>query len=719
MQKACCFWFALWILCVAAATAATNLPDTAAAGAETAPLAEQSAEDPAPVAADLAAAASAEQNAVKLDTMPPQAPSPAEPAAGPAAPAAADVSATQPGVDNAVAPDSTGELPAAVAAPPVNVEVVSRAQQDLLLDLPLSGQPVNGQDTPSASELISISLDAVPVPDVVNMFARISGANIIVAGSFTNLFVTANLKNVEWKSALNLALGSVNLSTIEDPSGIIMVVTSEMYQQKLKQIEETKPLVTRTFVLRYMNAVDLVEQIKLLKILSPRGTIITSQGKEQHNASMKSTSLTTDIQNPSITTEVIVSDIREYVDRVGDLIEKLDKREPQVFIEARIIDIITSDSKKLGFDWAMLDRFGVTAGLTDLKWTFSDESEKVNTTANSDNQYDRRAATDVINKRFNISGQPYEESVTSYEEQPPGSGNWVSKTVVTPTRTISDSIEAGRNVEALRGYNATDTTLETKMGAAFLTVSEASLFLSALQKSNNANMISHPLLIVGNKVEAKIHVGERYPTVFTEKTTDSTGGISRDSYSEKVEWNDLGLTLWVIPEIDSETQVVRMTVNPQMSTWVKDITTPQGSVYPVISTRHLSSRVNVPTMHTVVIGGLMEDSKSKKESRVPILGDIPLIGLLFRHTEDVVERSNLLIMLTPTILDENEPLTGLEVIGQQAMSEFDYTPLDPKSAPAVVEADQTNAAPAGAEPDEAAVTATNAAAKADQGEPAP
>lgn len=719
MQKACCFWFALWILCVAAATAATNLPDTAAAGAETAPLAEQSAEDPAPVAADLAAAASAEQNAVKLDTMPPQAPSPAEPAAGPAAPAAADVSATQPGVDNAVAPDSTGELPAAVAAPPVNVEVVSRAQQDLLLDLPLSGQPVNGQDTPSASELISISLDAVPVPDVVNMFARISGANIIVAGSFTNLFVTANLKNVEWKSALNLALGSVNLSTIEDPSGIIMVVTSEMYQQKLKQIEETKPLVTRTFVLRYMNAVDLVEQIKLLKILSPRGTIITSQGKEQHNASMKSTSLTTDIQNPSITTEVIVSDIREYVDRVGDLIEKLDKREPQVFIEARIIDIITSDSKKLGFDWAMLDRFGVTAGLTDLKWTFSDESEKVNTTANSDNQYDRRAATDVINKRFNISGQPYEESVTSYEEQPPGSGNWVSKTVVTPTRTISDSIEAGRNVEALRGYNATDTTLETKMGAAFLTVSEASLFLSALKKSNNANMISHPLLIVGNKVEAKIHVGERYPTVFTEKTTDSTGGISRDSYSEKVEWNDLGLTLWVIPEIDSETQVVRMTVNPQMSTWVKDITTPQGSVYPVISTRHLSSRVNVPTMHTVVIGGLMEDSKSKKESRVPILGDIPLIGLLFRHTEDVVERSNLLIMLTPTILDENEPLTGLEVIGQQAMSEFDYTPLDPKSAPAVVEADQTNAAPAGAEPDEAAVTATNAAAKADQGEPAP
>jgi type II secretory pathway component GspD/PulD (secretin) len=640
------------------------------------------------------------------------------------APAATDVSETampesMPTAEPVAAAPASAEpeiVEVVVTPPAVNVEVIPATSEEVLLDLPLGARPTNGNGR-APTELISISLDAVPVPDVVNMFSRISGANIIVAGTFTNLYITANLKNVEWRSALNLALGSVNLSTIEDPSGIIMVVTSEMYQQKLKQIEETKPLVTRSFVLRYMNAVDLVEQIKALKILSPRGTIITSQSKEQHHASMKSTSLSTDvIQNPSITTEVIVSDIREYVDRVGALIEKLDKREPQVFIEARIIDVIVNDSKKLGFDWAMLDRFGVTAGLTDLKWTFSDESKQANTLANTDNQYDRRNATDMINKRYNISGQPYEESVTTYEEQPPGSGNWVSRTTVTPTRQISDTIALGRNIESQRRYDTSDTTLETKMGTAFLTVSEASLFLSALKKSNNANMISHPLLIVGNKVEAKIHVGERYPTVFTEKTTDSTGGIARDSYSEQVEWNDLGLTLWVIPEIDTEAHVVRMTVNPQMSTWVKDITTPQGSVYPVISTRHLSSRVNVPSTHTVVIGGLMEDSKSQKESRVPILGDIPLLGLLLRHTEDVVERSNLLIMLTPTILDESEPLTGLEAIGQKVISELEYTPLNPKPAsPSQEDAAQTNVVSTAADekPDSTAEAKTDTATKAE------
>lgn len=551
--------------------------------------------------------------------------------------------------------------------------------EPVVLELSI-GSDIKDGATSTTNSSISIALDSVPVAGVIDMFSRISGANIILSGAFTNHFVTATLKNVEWKSALNLVLGSVNLSMIEDPSGIIMVVSSEVYQQKLSQIEEAKPLVTRTFALCYMNAVDLVEQIKLLKVLSPRGTIITSQSKEQHHANMKSSSLESNIQNPAITTEVVVSDIREYVDKVADLIKQLDKREPQVFIEARIIDVRTSGGSKIGFDWSMLDRFGVTAGLSDLTWSFSDESESIRGTANKDRTFDNRSTRDDVNKRYNIYGQPYEESVTTYDEQPPGSGNWAAKTVVTPTRTITDSIFAGRDVEADKSYTSTDTRLEAKMGTAFLTVSEASLFLSALKQDANANMISHPLLVVGNKVEAKIHVGERYPSVFSEKTIDSSSGISRDTYSEKVEWNDLGLTLWVIPEIDKEANMVRMTVDPQMSTWVKDITTPQGSVYPVISTRHLSSRVNVPSTHTVVIGGLMEDSKSTKETRVPLLGDIPLLGLLFRYSEKSVERSNLLIMLTPTILDENEPLTGLEIIGEQAMAEFDYIPLAPKQA---------------------------------------
>ncbi len=540
---------------------------------------------------------------------------------------------------------------------------------DISVDEEFTALPESTQVQGGNTNLISISLDAVPVTDVVDMFSKISGANIIVTGTITNAIITANLKNVEWKAALSLVLGSVNLSLIEDPSGIIMVVTSEMYQKKLQQIENTKPLVTKTFAVQYMRAVDLVAQIKLMKILSPRGTIITSQSAAQEVINLKSSALATEIiQNPSITTEIIVTDIKEYVDKVGHLIRQLDKREPQVFIEARIIDVISGDSKKVGFDWEMLDRFGATVKLQDMQWSFSDDHNLINSAINKDAKYDRREYQDGINKRYDIDGKEYQE--ITYDDQ----GN----PTITPTRTITDTIDVGRDITADKTDTLTDTRTEAKIGTALLTVTDASLFFSALQRSQNAEMISHPLIIVGNRVEAKIHVGERYPTIISTKQAANPQQGQTESFSERVEWNDLGLTLWVIPEINLKNNNIRLTVNPSMSTHVKDITTPAGSVYPVISTRQVTTRANVPSKHTVVIGGLIDNQKVQKVKRVPILSDIPLLGLLFKHTEDSFEKHNLLIMLTPTILDERAPLTGMEVIAQQTVDRLEKIPLLPK-----------------------------------------
>lgn len=552
------------------------------------------------------------------------------------------------------------------------------------IELAIGGEPATNAFAGAALEgantnLITIALDGVPVQDVVNMFAQISGANIISAGSFTNVFVTANLKNVEWKTALNLALGSVNLAVIEDPSGILMVVTSEMYKQKIQQIEDTKPLVTRAFTPRYLGAVDLIEQIKLLRILSPRGTIITSQSKEQDKVSLKSTGSATasvNLQNPSITTAIIVSDIKEYVDKVGALIAQLDRREPQVFIEARIIDVGYDYSQKLGFDWEMLDRFGISASMKDAAWKFTDDRVETTTRDNQNIYYDNRNFDDKLKKFYDMHGQEYEQSSTTYEESPPGSGNWVAKTVVaTPTREISDNISRTRNIKSDNKDIIVDTFTENKMGTMILNMSDVALFLSALRRNTDIDVLSHPVLIVGNRVEAKIHVGQQTWKISLKRDTTNTGSAPMDRYSEDASPIDLGLKLWVIPEIDMENDAVRMTIEPEMTVWVRDITTAQGSVYPVISTRRLSTRVNVPNSHTVVIGGLVENKKGTKEKRVPLLGDIPLLGYLFRHTEDIEQKNNLLIMLSPTILDERRPLTGMEAIAQLTVNKFEQSPL--------------------------------------------
>jgi len=529
------------------------------------------------------------------------------------------------------------------------------------------------------TNFVSIALDGVPVQDVVNMFTQISGANIITAGSFINLFVTANLKNVEWKSALRRVLHSVNMSLIDDGSGILTVVPSEMYKQNIQQIEEDKPLVTRTFALKYLSAVDLIEQIKLLKLLSPRGTIITSQSKEQDKISLKSTGNQTDkpSQNPSVTTAIIVSDIKEYVDKVEALIVKLDRREPQVFIEARVIDVSITFNEKVGIDWSMLDSFGLSASLKDASWSYSDSSSDTDSTVNRDYQYDKRNNSDAVNQRYDIHGQQYEESTTTYEESPPGSGNWVAKTVITPTRTISDTINTGREITSDKSSSALDTVAKKLTGSVVLNTSDVALYLSALKTTGNADVLSHPVLIVGNRVEAKIHVGEQTWKVSLKRDTTNTGSAPMDRYSEDAAAVDLGLKLWVIPEIDVANDAVRMTVDQEMTEWVKDITTAQGSVYPVISTRRISTRVGIPSGHTVVIGGLIENRKSKKVKKVPLLGDIPLLGYLFTHTEDVDEKHNLIIMLTTTILDERKPVTGMEAIAQLTVNKFEQTPLAP------------------------------------------
>lgn len=527
-----------------------------------------------------------------------------------------------------------------------------------------------------APNLITVAFDNVPVQDVVNMFAQISGANIIMAGAFTNLFITANLKNVEWKSALNLALGSVNLAMIEDASGILMVVSADVYPDKLKEIEASKPLITRTIVPRYMNAVDLVGQIKLLNILSPRGTIITSQSAKQDIFSLKSSPLAADIiQNPSITTAIIITDIKEYVDKVEALIKALDNREPQVFIEARIINVTSGDSKKLGFDWGMLDRFGAEAGLKDLVWTYKDEQSVKNQKDNKRIQEDFRRNQDNINKFYDVSAQQYEESETTFEESPPESGNWIARTKVTPTREIGDQIIKRLDISAGGSDTIIDSMAQTRTATAFLNFSQVSLFLSALERNNNAEMISHPQIVVGNRMEAKIHVGSRYPSVITSKTAGNPQQGLTEGFSDKVEWIDLGLTLWVIPEIDMMANIVRLTVVPSTKQHDKDIETKTGSILPVIVSRDLTTRVNVPSGHTVAIGGLVEDQKSKIEKKVPLLGDIPLLGLLFRHTEDVISKNNLIVLITPTILDDSKPLTGLEAQAQQTIDRLEKVPL--------------------------------------------
>ena len=154
-----------------------------------------------------------------------------------------------------------------------------------------------------------------------------------------------------------------------------------------------------------------------------------------------------------------------------------------------------------------------------------------------------------------------------------------------PTQLRSGAISS-RNADMTLGYNP-----RNQDGDDFPDGLRGIPLPERLKKSNNANMISHPLLIVGNKVEAKITM----TSVIRRSLLKNHRQYRRhchDSYSEQVSGTS-GADLVGYSRSDTEAHVVRDGQSAD-ECWVKDITTPQGSVYPVISTRHLSSALTCP-----------------------------------------------------------------------------------------------------------------------------
>ena len=127
-----------------------------------------------------------------------------------------------------------------------------------------------------------------------------------------------------------------------------------------------------------------------------------------------------------------------------------------------------------------------------------------------------------------------------------------------------------------------------------------------------------------------------------------------------------GHTLWVSPEITADGKSVRLSVHPQVTSadsdkrsdnWEK---APDDSMYPHVWTRELDTRVSVPSGQTLLLGGLIQSQNSITRKKIWLLGDIPFLGRLFRWESNSNKRSNLMILIRPTILDDETPETGFE-----------------------------------------------------------
>lgn len=179
------------------------------------------------------------------------------------------------------------------------------------------------------------------------------------------------------------------------------------------------------------------------------------------------------------------------------------------------------------------------------------------------------------------------------------------------------------------------------------------LLLNLFAQKNLINILSTPRLLVLDNEEATINVGMDVPIVTGEQTTSSVSTTTGVGIVRTFQYRTTGITLKVKPTINTEGL---LTLNITQEVSQAQTNTISAIESPVILLRKINTSITAPSGHTIVLGGLIEENKSSSEVKVPIIGDIPLLGHLFKNKTEGVTKTELIIMLTPKILSTTDEL---------------------------------------------------------------
>lgn len=298
------------------------------------------------------------------------------------------------------------------------------------------------------------------------------------------------------------------------------------------------------------------------------------------------------------TNTIFFRETRGNIDAVRKLLSQIDKPTKQVMIEARLVEVTANPRQAYGINWS-----GVVGGANSPK---------------------------------TIGYGAPNEQAPKPGENPPINGFALGD----PTK---GSILGNFGKLALGQF-------------AILTVPQMSLTLQALNEDADAEFLANPRVVTADNMQAKIEIIRNQPVPqlnFNEQTATAIFGGFQDKR--------FGNTLVVKPSVNKD-NFITLAVKPEISNKVGDQTfTFAGATVlsPVIDTRSLDSNVLIKSGDTLAIGGLLQDEVAKSRTKVPIMGDIPVLGYLFQNRVNQRVKRNLLVFVTPTIIDQHYG-TGLE-----------------------------------------------------------
>lgn len=318
------------------------------------------------------------------------------------------------------------------------------------------------------------------------------------------------------------------------------------------------------------------------------------------------------------TNTVFFRDYKSNMANVALFLESIDRPTQQVMIEARLVEVNANPKQSYGINWA-----GVVGGASTAK-AF----------------------------KYAGSGLKVENGLTSLD---PATGTIVSNNGT----TLSDILLNGRA-----------SNFGSVIGGQFaiLSVPQLSATLRLLNEDTDTEFLANPRVVTANNLKANIKITTKQP-VPKLKFNEQTASTTFDSFEEK----EYGNTLEVTPTINKDS-FVTMLVKPEISNKVRDENFTIGGTTvnsPVIDTRALESNVLIKSGDTLAIGGLLQDEASKTRAKVPVLGDIPVLGYLFQERLNARTKRNLLIFVTPTIIQQGygtgleNQVSGLKNVGEE------------------------------------------------------
>ena len=453
---------------------------------------------------------------------------------------------------------------------------------------------------------VTFNFQDIPVRTVLQLIADESELNIVAADTVTGN-VTLRLINVPWDQALDIVLRAKSLDQRRDGSVIWIAPQSEIaaYEQAKADArianEQRAELVAEYIPINYGSAEDIA---KLLTEDSKQGA--GGGGGEQSGGSRGFLSPRGSVSFDRRTNTLLVNDSIDKINEIKTLIALLDRPVDQVLIESRIVIATEDFARELGA------QFGLSGG-------YEDGNGNIITTGGSTNANNAMINSALAN-RFSGSGTGL----------PIGRPGPIGAGVLVPA--LSDRLNVSMPVVSPAGRLGFAV-----LGADYL----LDLELSALESEGRGEVVSSPRVITANQREAVISQGDEvgYITV-----TPSAGATPIPT----VQFKEALLELKVTPTITQDGRVF-LAMNVKKDEVSGIIQSELGDI-PTLAKRSISTAVLVDNGQTVVIGGVYEFNSREDLRKVPFLGDVPILGNLFRNKSRETSKAELLIFVTPKVL---------------------------------------------------------------------